>query len=202
MKTAISRRALIASGAAVPFVLDGPISASASEPPYTLSINIEIMFPRTIPRAQRVQIVADHGFKAYGFWNASEEEQDAMLKVQQATGLKCSSITGPGSLGSSSGLTKPGQQQPYLDEITARVVTEAANRAAVRARLFVRVYQEREAVGLREGPWVELRPGEAGLLRWTVPASDGWPVADVLSILARKRMHRVLRDFRSPVLVQ
>ncbi len=45
------------------------------------------MFPRTMPRAHRVQMIADHGFKAYGFWNASEEDQDAMLKVQQATGL-------------------------------------------------------------------------------------------------------------------
>jgi hydroxypyruvate isomerase len=79
------------------------------------------MFPQTMPRARRVKMIADHGFKAYSFWNASEEDQDAMLRVQQATGLKCASITGPGSLGSSSGLTKPGQQQLYLDEITARV---------------------------------------------------------------------------------
>ena len=49
-----------------------------------------------MPRAQRVQIVADQGFKAYGFWNATDEEQEAMLKVQQSTGLKCSSITGRG----------------------------------------------------------------------------------------------------------
>jgi hydroxypyruvate isomerase len=122
METPISRRAIIASGAALPFVLNTQVgNAAPGRPPYTLSINIEIMFPRTMARAQRVQMIADHGFKAYGFWNASEEDQDAMLKVQQATGLKCSSITGPGSLGNSSGLTKPGQQQLYLDEIAARV---------------------------------------------------------------------------------
>jgi hydroxypyruvate isomerase len=112
---------MIASGAAIPFALDVPLAtAEPGPPPYTISINIEIMFPRTMPRAQRVQIVADQGFKAYSFWNASDEEQDAMLKVQEKTGLKCASITGPGSSGSSTGLTKPGQQQPYLDEITAR----------------------------------------------------------------------------------
>jgi len=112
---------MIASAAALPLALQTRLAEAApGPPPYTLSINIEIMFPRTMPRAQRVQIVADQGFKAYGFWNASEEEQDAMLKVQQKTGLKCSSITGPGSSGSSTGLTKPGQQQLYLDEIAAR----------------------------------------------------------------------------------
>jgi hypothetical protein len=121
MKTLITRRAMIASSATIPLALDTRIaSAAPGPPPYTLWINIEIMFPRTMPRAQRVQIVADRGFKAYSFWNASEEEQDAMLKVQQSTGLKCASITGPGSSGRSTGLTKPGQQQLYLDEITAR----------------------------------------------------------------------------------
>jgi hypothetical protein len=36
--------------------------------------------------------------------------------VERSTGLQCASITGPGS----TGLTKPGQQQLYLDEITVR----------------------------------------------------------------------------------
>ncbi|MCE0499590.1 MAG: ADP-ribosylglycohydrolase family protein [Methylacidiphilales bacterium] len=65
------------------------------------------------------------------------------------------------------------------DEITARVVAGAANHAPVRARLFVRIYQERETVGLQEGPWVDLRPGEDSLLRWAVPTTEGWPVAAV-----------------------
>src|SRR4051812_19332599 len=122
----MNRRTLITSGiassVAAPFALDAQVAnAGPGAPPYTISINIELMFPRTMPRAQRVQMIADQGFKAYSFWNASEEDQDAMLKVQQKTGLKCASITGPGSLGSSTGLTKPGQQQAYLDEIAARV---------------------------------------------------------------------------------
>jgi hydroxypyruvate isomerase len=101
--------------------LDTPLaSAAPGPPPYTLSINIELMFPRTMPRAQRVQMIADHGFTAYSFWNATDEEQDAMLKVQQRTGLKCASITGPGTSGSSTGLTKPGLEQVYLDDIRGR----------------------------------------------------------------------------------
>jgi hydroxypyruvate isomerase len=68
-----------------------------------------------------MEIVAAQGFKAYSFWNTTEEEQDAMLKVQEKTGLKCASITGPGNSGSSTGLTKPGMEQVYLDDIAARV---------------------------------------------------------------------------------
>jgi hydroxypyruvate isomerase len=121
MKSRVSRRAMIASSAAMPLAFDAqPVRAALGPPPYTLSINIEVLFPRTMPRAQRVEIVAAHGFKAYSFWNATEEEQDAMLKVQQRTGLKCASITGPGSSGSSMGLTMPGRQQLYFDEIAAR----------------------------------------------------------------------------------
>ena len=122
MPSLITRRQLLAAATTLPFALTHPLHADTpGPPPYTLSINIEILFPRTMPRAQRVQIVADHGFKAYGFWNATEDEQDAMLKVQQSTGLKCSSITGSGTAGSSTGLTKPGQQQTYIDEVTARI---------------------------------------------------------------------------------
>jgi hydroxypyruvate isomerase len=64
--------------------------------------------------------VADQGFKAYSFWSASEGEQDAMLKVQQQNGMKCASISGTGAMGSSSGLTRLGFEQAYLDEVTAR----------------------------------------------------------------------------------
>src|SRR5436309_2694588 len=119
----MTRRSLIASGAALPFVFDAQVmrAAGPGEPPYKLSINLEVMFPRTMPRPQRMQIVADQGFQAYGFWNTNEAEQEEMLKVQQKTGLVCTSITGPGSLGSGAGLTKPGGEQAYLDEIAARV---------------------------------------------------------------------------------
>jgi hydroxypyruvate isomerase len=125
MKQRISRRALItsgiASGAAIPLAFETPAAAAAGPPPYTLSINIEIMFPRTMPRAERMKIVAAQGFGVYSFWNTTEEEQDAMLKVQEQTGLKCASITGPGNSGSTTGLTKPGMEKLYLDDIAARV---------------------------------------------------------------------------------
>ncbi|HVW09748.1 MAG TPA: TIM barrel protein [Bryobacteraceae bacterium] len=123
MKSAVTRRQMIASGAALPLALDTPAplhAAAPGDPPYTLSINIEIMFPRTMPRPDRIRAVAAQGFRAYSFWNTDEHEQDAMLKVQQETGIKCASITGPGSSISSTGLTKPGAQQTFLDEMAAR----------------------------------------------------------------------------------
>src|SRR5271165_855838 len=69
------------------------VRADAPPPPYTVSINIEIMLPRTMPRAKRLEVVADRGMKAFSFWRATDEEQDAMLAVMQKTGLKCASIS-------------------------------------------------------------------------------------------------------------
>jgi hydroxypyruvate isomerase len=121
MANSITRRSLISTGIALPVALDTRLaSAAPTPPPYMISINIEIMFPREMPRAERIQRVADQGFKAYSFWSASDAEQDAMLKVQQQTGLKCASISGTGTAGSSTGLTRPGQEKSYFDEITAR----------------------------------------------------------------------------------
>ncbi len=121
IKPRLSRRALIASGAAAPLVFQHPLTANtAAPPPYTLSINIEIMFPRDMPRAKRIEAVSAQGFKVYSFWNTTDQEQDEMLKVQERTGLKCASITGPGRSVSTTGLTKPGEEKVFLDEMTAR----------------------------------------------------------------------------------
>jgi hydroxypyruvate isomerase len=93
-------------------------SADDNPAPYTVSINIEIMFPRTMPRAERLKVVAAQGMKAFSFWRATDEEQDAMLEVMHRTGLKCASISGTADAGRGAGLTKPGAEQAYLDEIT------------------------------------------------------------------------------------
>jgi len=59
------------------------------------------------------------------------------------------------------------------EEITARVVTEAAQSRRGSRSLFVRVYQELEELGLREGPWSDLRRGSrAAALDGA--ATDGW----------------------------
>jgi hydroxypyruvate isomerase len=117
-QNSLTRRALISSAAMAPLVRPAAAATADREPPYTLSVNIEIMFPRTMPRDKRMEAVAAHGMKAYSFWTAAPEEQTAMLAVQQRTGLKCASIVGSGKPGRSSGLTQPGFEQAYLEAIT------------------------------------------------------------------------------------
>ena len=96
--------------------------APRTPPPYTLSINIEIMFRAlNLSRADRVRFVADQGFTAYSFWNADEADRKAMLQAQKETGLTCVSIVGTGNAGGTTGFTRPGAADALLDEIRERV---------------------------------------------------------------------------------
>src|SRR5262245_66528578 len=123
----ITRRDLIRAGATLPLVVSALDRVeAAAPPPYTLSINIEIMFNTgrgnpPMPRADRIRAVAAKGFKAYSYWNATPEERKAMIKAQQDTGLKCVSLVGTGTAGGSTGFTKPGAQDALLTEIKERV---------------------------------------------------------------------------------
>ncbi|HWF48209.1 MAG TPA: TIM barrel protein [Bryobacteraceae bacterium] len=111
----------MSSGATASLALSQHAFANAPESaalPFTVSINIEIMFPRTMPRAERLEVVAAQGMKAFSFWHATEQEQDAMLEVMSRTGLKCASVSGTAKAGGTTGLTRPRAEQAYLDEIT------------------------------------------------------------------------------------
>ena len=110
----INRRDFLQTSALAPFATSlmtqtQPASAATqSNPPlFTTSINVEIMFPRTMPRGERVKAVAAQGIKVYSFWRPSAEEQKGMLDAQEQTGLKCSCVVGSGSTGRSTGLTMP-----------------------------------------------------------------------------------------------
>jgi hydroxypyruvate isomerase len=127
----IHRRDVLRAGAAAPLGLlalggsDGDAAALAA-PPYTISINIEIMFNTgrgnpPMPRADRIRAVAAKGFKAYSFWSAPAAERKAMIEAQQQTGLKCISLVGTGNAGGTTGFTKPGAQDALLAEIKERV---------------------------------------------------------------------------------
>jgi hydroxypyruvate isomerase len=127
----IHRRDVLRAGAATPLGLlalvrsDGA-SAAVTAPPYTISINIEIMFNAgrgnpPMPRADRIRAVAAKGFKAYSFWSATAAERKAMIEAQQQTGLKCVSLVGTGNAGGTTGFTKPGAQDALLAEIKERV---------------------------------------------------------------------------------
>lgn len=125
-----SRREMLRVGAALPLVPLGLRAEDEPEkrqvalgpPPYTLSINMEIIFRGTdLSRGDRIRFIKDQGFTAYSFWSANEEDRAEMLQAQNETGLTCVSIVGTGSAGGSTGFTQPGAADLLLDEIRERV---------------------------------------------------------------------------------
>src|SRR5947207_13450458 len=120
----IHRREMLRAAAVAPLGLLARVrsegeAVSANAPPYTLSVNIEIMFNTgrgnpPMPRADRIRAVAAKGFKAYSFWTATPDERKAMFKAQQETGLKCVGLVGTGTAGGTTGFTKPGAHDPLL----------------------------------------------------------------------------------------
>src|SRR3954463_10683942 len=126
------RRDVLRAGIAAPLGLlalgrgNAEAASPGTPPPYTISVNIEIMFNTgrgnpPIPRADRIRAVAARGFKAYSFWNATPTERKAMIEAQQETGLKCVSMVGTGNAGGTTGFTRPGSQEALLTEIKERV---------------------------------------------------------------------------------
>jgi hydroxypyruvate isomerase len=126
------RRDVLRAAAAAPFGLlalvrhEAEAAPPAAPPPYTLSINIEIMFNTgrgnpPMPKADRIRAVAAKGFKAYSFWNAAPAERKAMIAAQKETGLKCVAMVGTGNAGGTTGFTRPGSQDALLTEIKERV---------------------------------------------------------------------------------
>ena len=123
---AVNRRELLLAGASLPLALTTGASMAGAAvtrtpPPYTISINIEIMFPRALSRADRIKAVAANGFKAYSFWSAAPDDRAAMVKAQQATGLTCVSLVGTGNAGGTTGFTRPGAQEALLAEFRERI---------------------------------------------------------------------------------
>jgi hydroxypyruvate isomerase len=126
MRQIVSRRDLLRTGALLPLGLAAPHAFAQTKPrtppPYTLSINIEIMFRAlNLSKADRIRAVAAQGFKAYSFWSATPDERKAMLQAQKETGLTCVSIVGTGPSGGSTGFTRPGEADKLLAEIRERV---------------------------------------------------------------------------------
>lgn len=118
----IKRREALAASLAVPAVALGRAGQAAQAPAgppqkFTLSVNLELMFNRNMPHADRIQLIADEGCKAFSFWGPGGKDLAAMEKVQQKTGLACGSVTGNGKTGWNTGLTKTGEEQAFLDDI-------------------------------------------------------------------------------------
>lgn len=140
--TRIDRRRLLQTAALAPAAALAaelaPIRAAEAqnsaeglpEPKYTLSVNLEIMFPSSMPYAERIGIVADSGCKAFSFWGLKQAQAQAMEAAQQKHGLKCGSITGNGKTGWNTGLTKTGYEEAFLQDFKDHI--EVAKRFGVK----------------------------------------------------------------------
>ena len=125
MSGSLSRRDLLQAGIVAPLGLSAvgrQQPGRLGPPPYTISINIEIMFREAkLNRADRIRAVAAQGFKAYSFWAADEAERKAMMQAQKETGLTCVSLVGTGDAGGTTGFTRPGAADALLKEFAERV---------------------------------------------------------------------------------
>lgn len=135
----MNRRRFLSAAAAAP-IAAGAILAQNPEPvaaqdnlpapKYTLSPNLEIMFPRDMPYAERIAIVADCGAKAFSFWGLKRDQASAMEAAQQKYGLKCGSITGNAKTGWNTGLTKTGAEEAFYKDFEDHI--EVAKRFGVK----------------------------------------------------------------------
>ncbi len=127
-----TRRQFLTTAAVAPLVATlGAAQAAPEEealppPRYHLAINLELMFPQTMPYEERLEAVARCGANRYGFWGWQGKPLDKMLEVHHKHGLRCVSISGNPRTGWSTGLTKPGHEQAFLEDIEE--VCQVANR--------------------------------------------------------------------------
>lgn len=93
-------------------------TTNAELPPakYTLSLNLELMFPRAMPFEERLEIAGKAGAKAYSFWGFAGRDLDKFRAIQDRYGMKCASITGSNKTGWKTGLTATGYEKAFLDD--------------------------------------------------------------------------------------
>jgi hypothetical protein len=63
--------------------------------------------------------------------------------------------------------------------VSARLKADAGNRGAVEARLRIRVYDERDQLRDIDGKAQGIEPGAEAILEWTLPDTDGQPIAEI-----------------------
>ena len=108
----LGSRAILAAGAE----LEAERPDDLPPPRYRLAMNLEIMFPGSMPHDERISAAAACGAKHYGFWGHPGKNLDKMLEAQQRHQMTCVSISGNPKTGWSSGLTEPGKEQAFLDD--------------------------------------------------------------------------------------
>lgn len=118
----MNRRSFLGAAAATP-----AFAAFAAEPPrFTLSCNIEMMFPKAMPPERRLEVIAAEGLRAWSFWSHVGKDLETLRRTADRLGLACGSMSGNGRTGWTSGLTKPGAEPAFLEEIgeTARAARQ------------------------------------------------------------------------------
>ncbi len=128
----LTRRQILTAAATAPLATLASRSAEAAQmpaagtppaPKYTLAANLEIMFPRAMPHAERIERVAAAGYKAFGFWGSAGKDIPAMMAAQQRTGLACASITGTNATGWNTGLTATGHEEAFQKDVLSSIET-------------------------------------------------------------------------------
>jgi len=121
-----TRRRFLTEAAASSFLLaTGAAQAVSGQdddlppPRYQLAMNLELMFPGGMPYEERMEQVARCGARHFGFWGWQGKNVEKMLEVQHKHGLTCASISGNPKTGWSTGLTKTGAEQAFLDDFEA-----------------------------------------------------------------------------------
>ena len=95
----LTRRNLLKAVAVASLGGSTPVAGQPPASKFTLSVNLELMFPRQMPYAERIAVVADQGCQAFSFWELARNQAAAMEGAQRRHGLKCGSITGNGRTG-------------------------------------------------------------------------------------------------------
>jgi hydroxypyruvate isomerase len=88
---------------------------------FTLSVNIELMFPKEMPAHERVEQIGKMGAKAFSFWAFAGRDLDKMQAMQEKYRLQCASLTGANKTGWKSGLTEPGKEAEFLADFSEAV---------------------------------------------------------------------------------
>ncbi len=151
-------------------------------PRYRLAMNLELMFPRSMPFEQRLSEAARCGATHYGFWGYQGKNLDAMLDVQHKHGMTCVSISGTPKTGWSTGLTKTGAEAAFADLAGRWPKARFAEDAA-----FLRPWVLITFVGKRQDdiPWETQRAQIIAGLKKAGPIAESYGVYLTLEPLNR-----------------
>lgn len=176
-------------------------SDSIPAPKYTLSPNLELLFPKEMSYEERLEAAAGEGAKAYSFWGFENKDLDKLRAIADRNGMQCASIAGSGSIGRKTGLTATGHEREYLDYFSKAVT--AANKVGapylitfVGARVDTipwEIQYEQIVSGLRKAGDIA---GEGGVYLTLEPLNR--VESPEMTVLTSQEGFKILRDVAHP----